>query len=156
MVLYVFLSPSLKSCGQVQAGNQPAQELSSPAPSSVPCCHQGHLLGLTDGSEKPIKRLLFPVICYHKAAWLTHAGSPAHNWRKFSHHPFLCVAALALLGPSLPSCRLSSPPSEVDLISTLSFSPLCCVSFPRSSQEPQSQLAICSSFLFSRGDSGIA
>lgn len=156
MVPYILLSPSRKSCGQAQTGNQPAQELLSPAPSSVPCCHQGHLLGLTDGSEKPIKRLLLPVICYHKAAWLTHAGSPAHNWRKFSRHPFLRVAALALLGPSLPSRQLFSPPSEFDLISTLSFSPPRCVSFPRSSQEPQSQLAICSSFLLSRGDSGIA
>lgn len=136
MVLYVLLSLSLKSCGQAQAGNQPAQELLSPAPSSVPCCHRGHLLGLTDGSGKPIKRLLLPVICYHKAAWLTHASSPSHNWRKFSHHPILRVAALALLGPSLPSRGLFSPPSEADLISTLSFSPPHCVSFPRSSQDP--------------------
>lgn len=122
-------------------------------PSTLLCpyCHQGHLLGLTDGSEKPIKWLLPPVLCYRKAAWLTRAGSSSHNWRKFSRHPVLCVAALALLGPSLPSRRLFSPPSEADLISTLSFCPPCHVSFPRSSQEPQSQQAICSFFLFPRG-----
>lgn len=150
MVQHVLLSP--KSCVPAQAGNQPAQGLLSPAPSSVPHCHQGHLLGLTDSSEKPIKRLLLPAICYREAAWLTHAGSSSYNWRKFSHHPVLCVAALALLGPSLPSRGLFSPPSEADLISTLSFSPPRCVSFPRSSQEPQSQLAICSFFLLSGGD----
>lgn len=138
------LSP--KSCVQVQAGNQPAPGLLSPAPSSVPGCHQGHLLGLTDGSEKPIKCLLLPVICYRKAARLTRAGSSPHNWREFSRHPVLCVAALALLGPSLPSHGLFSPPSEADLISTLSFCPPCHVSFPRSSQEPQSQQASAPSF----------
>lgn len=147
----VLPSLSPKCCVQVQAGNQPAPGLLSPAPSSVPCCHQGHLLGLTDGSEKPIKCLLLPVICYHKAAWLTRTGSSSHNWRKFSRHPVLCVAALALSGPSLPSRRLFSPPSGADLISTLSFCPPCHVSFPRSSQKPQSQQAICSFFLLPRG-----
>lgn len=54
LVRLVLLPLSLKSCVQVHAGNQPARGLLEPAPSSVPCCHQGHLLGLTDGSENPL------------------------------------------------------------------------------------------------------
>jgi hypothetical protein len=35
-------------------------------PSPALCCHQGHLLRLTDRREKPIKRLPLPVICYRR------------------------------------------------------------------------------------------